>query len=190
MPKNTRTKITPGTKGDNRDKLGRKSKLTPKLTQRICQLISDGNYINISCEAVGISRRSFHSWIEQGGKDIEAGIESKYATFLSSVLRAEAEAETKLVKTVNDATPKNWVAAMTLLERRHPERWGRKDRLTPQKIHGRQVILEVRLVDRTKDKDKLEAGSENQGKVIEGEYRALPEGEQEEPAQTENLDES
>ena len=38
------------------------------------------------------------------------------------------QAQTRLVGYVNDAAPKNWIAAMTLAERRWPEEFGRRDR--------------------------------------------------------------
>jgi hypothetical protein len=41
--------------------------------------------------------------------------------------RAEAEGIIALSDTVYDAAPKNWLAAMTLLERTSPDLYGRRD---------------------------------------------------------------
>jgi hypothetical protein len=98
-------------------------KLTPETQERIVLLIRAGNYPEIACEASGISRRVFYNWKERG----ETG-EEPYASFLHSLIKAEAESETTLTMKVYRAGDSIWQAAMTLLERRHPERWGRRER--------------------------------------------------------------
>ena len=115
---------------DSNKKTGRKTKLTPELIQRICDFIHKGNYVSTACRAVGIHTSTYFNWVKRGEADTEADIDSVYTLFMQALLKAEAEAEVELVKIVNDAAPKNWIAAMTLLERRHPEKWGRKDRST------------------------------------------------------------
>jgi hypothetical protein len=59
----------------------------------------------------------------------EAG-EEAFSGFSDAVKRAESESENWLVERVRAAAedPKYWTAAMTLLERRFPERWGNKIR--------------------------------------------------------------
>ena len=111
-------------------KSGRKSKLTAELIERICEYICKGNYISTACQIVGIHKATYYNWLEQGETDIEAGIGSMYADFLKAVTTAEAEAEEVMVAVVREVATqkKEWLPAMTYLERRHPERWGRKDR--------------------------------------------------------------
>ena len=73
---------------------------------------------------MGIHKATYYNWLEQGETDIEAGIGSMYADFLKAVTTAEAEAEEAMVAVVREATTqKEWLPAMTYLERRHPERW-------------------------------------------------------------------
>lgn len=104
--------------------MGRKSKLTPELQEKILLFLKAGNYVNTACLACGIDETTFYNWIKWGKKR-KAGI---YFKFFQSTKRAEAEAEARLVTLVNLAGPNNWQAAMTMLERKYPERWGRKDR--------------------------------------------------------------
>jgi transposase len=112
----------------DKKRIGRKTKLTPKLMERICDSISKGNYISTACQAIGIHKATYYNWLEQGERDTNAGIDSVFADFLQHVRKAEAENEQVIVNMVRDAAPKNWIAAMTVLERRHPERWGRRER--------------------------------------------------------------
>ena len=98
-------------------------KLTPELQARVVLLIRAGNYVVTACGASGISDASYWAWKVRG----ESG-EEPYASFLDAVKRAEEEAESALVATVRRAGESQWQAAMTLLERRHPDRWGRRER--------------------------------------------------------------
>ena len=170
-----------------------KSTITQEIVDALTSLIAAGNYNNTAASIVGISEGTFYNWMEQGRKDEESGIESLYLQLLQSTKRAEAHAEAEMVARVRAAanpgikkkviktdskgnvteeiheTGGDWLAAATHLERRHPERWGRKDR-TRVDINERKSItithVEVVL---------------NQGgtapPVIEGESRELKEGE-------------
>ena len=53
------------------------------------------------------------------------------ATLATAIERAEGEAEAAYTKLVADAAmnPKNWTAAAWWLERRHPDDYGRRERL-------------------------------------------------------------
>ena len=59
---------------------------------------------------------------------------------------------------------KEWLPAMTFLERRHPERWGRKDRHQVDINENKQVtITHVTVV-------------KDYGQIAEGEYKELTDG--------------
>ena len=47
--------------------------------------------------------------------------------FLEAVRQAEAEAEARIVLQWQKAMPEDWRAAQAFLERRYPERWGKKE---------------------------------------------------------------
>lgn len=66
---------------------------------------------------------------------------------------------------------REWLPAMTFLERRHPERWGRKDRLQVDQQKKVTVSVIVKHYD-----EELPAGDSAVGQIIEGEVKELPEG--------------
>jgi hypothetical protein len=52
--------------------------------------------------------------------------EEIYVEFLEKTTRAIAESEEQLVGDIQDQTPKDWRAAIELLQRRFPQRWSKK----------------------------------------------------------------
>jgi len=109
-------------------KAGRPSKLTPELINEVCTLIEGGNYIDVAVACVGIDRSTFFKWVQSGAK-AKSGIKKE---FCDRIKIAQAKGETKSVALVHKAGKVSWQAAMTHLERRHPDRWARKDFLTVQ----------------------------------------------------------
>jgi transposase len=102
--------------------MARKTKLTPELQKKITGAIAAGNYHETACALAGVSTSSFYRWMQQGEK-ARAGI---YREFWEAVKKAEAVAEAKRVKIIADAAEENWQAAAWYLERRYPDRWGRR----------------------------------------------------------------
>jgi transposase len=107
--------------------VGRPTKLTPQVHERIVGLIEAGSYAEPAARAAGISASTFYSWMERGELE-EDGI---FREFREAIKRAEAVAEVSAVKVVTSAMPRSWQAAMTFLERKHPDRWGRRTRAEP-----------------------------------------------------------
>ena len=148
-----------------------KSPIPRKLNQGMIEALSEyirkGNYACVACALCDIQESTYYNWLEQAGKDSQKGLESIYTTLMESIKRAEADAEALMVKTARDAAveKKDGYLAITVNERRHPERWGRKDR-TRVDFSGKvaHLITHVEVV--------LNQG-EGQ-KVIEGEYREVP----------------
>lgn len=101
---------------------GRPSKLTPKVQETIVAVIRAGNYSSVAAEYAGIGRSTFYHWLELGEQQ-ESGC---YREFLDAVRGAESEAEIRAVATIQKHMPKNWQAAMAYLERKFPQRWGRR----------------------------------------------------------------
>lgn len=109
--------------------MGRKTKLTPALQDRICDFIRKGNYVQVACAACGVSEAAYYDWLQRGDEQQSDG-GGIYAEFLEAIKATEAEAETMLLSMVVDAAPKNWAAAMTVLERRHSAKWAQVRRGT------------------------------------------------------------
>jgi hypothetical protein len=105
--------------------MGRPTDLTPTLQKKIVAMIRDGVSPEIAAVAAGISRATYYAWRARGREE-SAG---PYLDFLDAVEKAIAECEARAVHVVAKAFGKNWQAAMTLMERRFPDRWSRRDRL-------------------------------------------------------------
>ncbi len=110
-------------------KAGRRSKLTTELRKEICDLIGEGSYAVVAAQAVGIAESTYYLWKRRGQADLDADETTIYSEFSQSLKKAECEVEMKAVACVLDAAENGkWVAAMTFLERRWPQRWSRGER--------------------------------------------------------------
>ncbi|NMP20749.1 hypothetical protein [Sulfobacillus harzensis] len=104
---------------------GRPSKLTPERQKKLVDAIRAGNYYETACTYAGIDYTTFRLWMQKG----EAREAKKYSDFFEAITRAEAEAESRAVALWQKAMPEDWRAAQMFLERRHPDRWGKQDKL-------------------------------------------------------------
>lgn len=119
---------------------GRKTKLTKELTDEIVKRIRAGNYIKVACQAVGISHTAYFDWIKKG----EEGIEP-YDEFLYAVKKAEGEAHVNYVAIIASQAPTQWQAAAWWLERKFPDKWGRKEKI---EIDKQQVsVKEIEAIE-------------------------------------------
>ena len=117
--------------------MGRPTKLTDEIQQKILQALAAGNYQDTAAAYAGISTSTFYNWLERGKTErvrISAGekpkkTEEPYVEFVDAIESARAQAEVRSValiqKAANDGT---WQAAAWYLERSHPQRWGRLNR--------------------------------------------------------------
>jgi len=103
--------------------VARPTKLTTAKQRQIVRLLEAGNYRETVCRACAIATSSFYRWLERGAVD-ESGI---YHDFRVAVERAEAEAEAEAGAVLRTAIVEgDWRATLAYLERRHVERWGRR----------------------------------------------------------------
>lgn len=99
-------------------KRGPKTKYTPERIERILGFLRSGNTRGTSAQASGIDMATFTRW------------QAKYVEFAQQVKEAEQEAVTKYVGYIETAAAKGqWTAAAWMLERRHYQDWGKKDRI-------------------------------------------------------------
>lgn len=102
--------------------MGRKSKLDDERKAVILESIRAGNYAETAAAAAGISQSTFYLWLQKG-----AAGEPNYSEFSEAVKEAEAIGEQRCVALITKAARRNWTAAAWMLERKHPERWGRRE---------------------------------------------------------------
>ncbi len=116
---------------------GRPSKLTPERQARLVDAIEAGNYYETACTLAGIDYTTFRLWMQKG----EAGEAKKYSDFFEAITRAEAQAEQNAITAWQQAFPDDWRAAQMFLERRHPDRWGKQDKLDlKQQVQGKVAM--------------------------------------------------
>lgn len=113
--------------------MARPPKLTPQITERLCEALRGGNYIDTSCEYAGIAVSTYHRWMNEATEDNASNIKKE---FREAVVKARSEAEIRNVTLIQRAaTGGTWQAAAWWLERSHPTKWGRQQRIT-QEISG------------------------------------------------------
>ena len=102
--------------------MARPTKLTPQVRDQIAEAIRLGAYAEQAAAAAGIASSTYYDWIKRG----DAG-EQPFSEFSEALRACEAQAEVAAVTVLRDAAQAgDWRAAAHYLERRHPERWGRR----------------------------------------------------------------
>lgn len=147
-------------------KIGRPLKLDEELIKKLSGYIAKGSYAITACQCCGLAEKTFYDYINQGNRDIENNEETIFSQLVKSLKSAEAECEHALASMIKETAldKKEWLPAMTFLERRHPERWGRRDRL--QVDENKQVQINVVVKHYQELPEPPEA--------IEGECREVP----------------
>src|SRR5689334_791881 len=101
--------------------------LTPAKHKAIVKAIREGNRPASAARLVKVHHSTLFRWLREG----EADPESPYRKLWEDCEQALAEWEAEMVELVVDAArsrkPGTWTAGMTLLERRMPEHYGRRD---------------------------------------------------------------
>jgi len=119
-PKKEKGEISPGKK---------KHIMSQAAIEAIYEAMRQGNYLNTAAACANVSRMTIWKWRTQGELDRKAGLDTKFSQFLDGMEAAEAEGEQALVKMIKIASEKEWTAAAWMLERKYPEKFGRKDRV-------------------------------------------------------------
>ena len=116
---------------------GQPTLLTPELQDTIVNLIRAGNFFETACRVAGTDPRNALEWIARGeGRDDRPG-KLEHIRFAEAIRKAQADAEALLVNDVRRAAQvddkgqprgsRYWAAALSMLERKFPARWGRRD---------------------------------------------------------------
>jgi hypothetical protein len=98
--------------------MSRPTKLTPQVGDLILDALRRGNTRTAAFESAGVHRSKISVWL------------ARFATFRDAVTRAEAEAEARAVRRIDDAAEGgSWQASAWWLERRRHAEWAKVDRL-------------------------------------------------------------
>lgn len=132
---------------------GRPTKLNLKVQTKIVKLLAEGNYVETAAASAGVNKSTLYLWLKRGARESQRldkhpdakpdAAEAAYLKFSNAIEKAEADAEATGVKLISAAADGQWQAMAWRLERKHPERWGRRDRM--QHEHTGQIGAEVRF---------------------------------------------
>jgi len=139
-------------------KKGRPTKLTPELQEEILRYISADNYFETSCWAVGITPQTGYNWLKRGERE-SSGI---FREFYLAVKRAEAKAEILNVAYIKAGTD-NWQSRAWILERKFPDRWGKKEKHELTGKDGQPIEVKGYINVSPDDWDKDNKGTEAKG---------------------------
>lgn len=139
---------------------GRRTKCTPEIIRKIAIMIANGSTAKEAALLAGISESVFYRWIKRGRKERirleELGIEDDdkseadmnelpYLELFEAVNTAIPLRKAILVERIRKAgeDSRNWTANAWLLERLHPDEFGRKTRLEITKVPWQEEVVEV-----------------------------------------------
>lgn len=130
--------------------IGAPSKLTEPLILELANKARGGLYRNELALLAGVNPRTLYQWLQTGAADEEAGNTTTiHARFVQALRAAEAEAEDTMLEVIRlsavgrrilaydeegeeldvNIAP-DWRAAAFYLERRYPNKYGRRDKVT------------------------------------------------------------
>lgn len=100
--------------------------MTDQVRERLCEALREGNHLDVSCSYAGIGYSTFRGWLVAAQK---SDADRELLDFLEAVTRAMHDFERFAVKSIKDQMPSDWRAAIAMLERRLPQKWGRRERV-------------------------------------------------------------
>ena len=101
----------------------RPTKLSPQRQAQICEYVAQGSSREVAARACGVDPATLYRWMQRGEAE-PAGI---YRKFCEAIKKADAEAELASLRNISAAAENGvWQAAAWKLERRYPNRWGRR----------------------------------------------------------------
>ena len=129
-----------------------KTKLTPELQEQFCKAIENGDSILGACGYVGISEQTYYNWINRAE---EAKSKTKFVKFKECVDKAKAKALHNFEQVITNASMEHWQAAAWMLERRHPNLYGKREKIEADVNHKGLTGL-ADAIKSSKDKHRRE----------------------------------
>ncbi|MFN2467033.1 MAG: hypothetical protein ABR521_02715 [Gaiellaceae bacterium] len=121
----------------------RPQRYTKTVHRRICEAVREGCYLGDAFGFAGIHRSTGFEWLRLGREHpaehpdfarLVADVESEESAFVH-------EMHGHILGAARSREPQTWQAAMTILERRYPDRYGRRETTI---IEGGESPLQVR----------------------------------------------
>jgi len=117
--------------------------LTKEVHEAVVRCINAGGHIETAAAFAGISLKSLNKWLLEGATKSHG----KARDLHHDVDVALAKFEMAHISYLNNAAKTSTHAAQWMLERRFPERWGKKDRVSLEGKDGGPVKYQVEYVN-------------------------------------------
>jgi len=109
-------------------------KINKNKIEQIVAAVRAGNFIETAAAFAGISKQTLYNWLKEGARERDRRENGEkadhtkdlYVQFSFQIEQALAEAEMRDVEIITKAAEQQWQAAAWRLERKYPDRWGRK----------------------------------------------------------------
>lgn len=117
--------------------MARPVKLNEEIQKKVVDAVRAGNYLETAAAYSGLDVSTVRRWVKRGEREIQRleskgakskASEKKYIEFCTAIKKASAESEMRDVLVIGNAAKEAWQAAAWRLERKYPDRWGRKDK--------------------------------------------------------------
>lgn len=158
--------------GSRKRRVGEPS-ITAAQRKKLLDTIRLGVNKDDAAKLAGIPRRTFFEWLEKGKQpDAPAG----YRKFFEDVEVALIQVEQKRLGVIDRASAEEWQAAAWLLERKFPDRYGRRTRLDGNINVTATPVLDVSkltLAEQEQLVNLLRKASPTAGELPEGQRPAL-----------------
>lgn len=140
-------------------------KLTPLVAQRLIEAFRLGASNADACRYAGISVDTLALWREGGDHELREVAErgddplelanadrlGPLAVLVFLIDGAKGERALEALAAIRAAAPADWRAGAWLLERRHPEEWGKREKV--EHTHTHEIIGEVERMARERGLD-------------------------------------
>ena len=111
-----------------------KKKISEEKIKQIVEAVRAGNFIETAAAFAGLSKQTLYNWLKEGMRERDRRengekpdrTKDMYVKFSIDIEQAMAEAEMRDVEIITKAAEQQWQAAAWRLERKFPDRWGKK----------------------------------------------------------------
>lgn len=152
---------------------------TPRRLARIVKGIKQGLSYEKAAHRAGLSDRAVKQYRDLGAQAAEKLVRGEPLTaredamyrFNRATMRAEAAWEGRTLRSISmagDADPKHWTAKAWMLERRYPDRYGRRERVDHD--HKHKITVTIGGIAAAPERLLAPGGT----KMLPGTQRALP----------------
>lgn len=117
------------------------TKLNEDTQKAICDVIRAGNYMETAAAYAGINRDTLYEWMKKGRAARTAGRNNIYSRFVEELELALAQGEVRDLAIIGKAAEQVWQAAAWRLERRMPDKYGRRTRVEHDTPDGKPFPL-------------------------------------------------